>query len=156
MYDSLPFIRRPFWWTLAFFWWTLDFLVNIRLFGEHYFPQWGTYTHASSYRWPRTRRALTLFNGIPLRTRRALFLYTLYSDRILLVLNSLMEVLWTALMPFWLSTDNVICFTILVMGTIHSLRGVPGLYVRCQSCMSYEVPQMNPFTNTQKKVQGID
>ena len=35
----------------------------------------------------RARRALTLFNNIPLRTRRALSPQTLYSDSPLLVLN---------------------------------------------------------------------
>ena len=35
----------------------------------------------------RVRRALMLFNNVPLRTRRALLLYTFYSDSPLLVLN---------------------------------------------------------------------
>ena len=40
-----------------------------------------------TFRQLRARRALTLFNDVPLRTRRALSPYTLYSNSALLVLN---------------------------------------------------------------------
>ena len=52
----------------------------------------------------RTRRALTLFNDIPLSTRRALSPYTLYSDSALLVFKGNH---WIAIILFWLSTDEI-------------------------------------------------
>ena len=53
----------------------------------------------------RTRRALTLFNIDLLKTRRALSLPTLY-DSTLLVLNE--TLVNNNLMPFWLSTDDML------------------------------------------------
>ena len=39
------------------------------------------------YRRLRTRRALTLLNHVPFRTRRVLSLYKVYGDSVVLVLN---------------------------------------------------------------------
>ena len=54
------------------------------------------------YRRLRTRRALSIFNNVPLRTRRALPPLALYSHCTLLVLNG------TSIEPFWLSTDDIL------------------------------------------------
>ena len=50
------------------------------------------------FSWDRARRVLTMFNIVPLRTRRALSLYTVYGDRALLVLyNTLLNSLFAPL-----------------------------------------------------------
>ena len=54
------------------------------------------------YRQLRTRRALSILNNVPMITRTVLSPLTLYSRRILLVLNG------TSIMPFWLSTDDIL------------------------------------------------
>ena len=66
----------------------------------------------------RARRALTLFQDVPLRTRRVLSLYKVYGNSALLVLNwtslnsdnallVLNEHLWRAITPFWFSADDI-------------------------------------------------
>ena len=56
-----------------------------------WFPSLATYTH--QYKWMyflwqlRARRALTLLNDVPLRTKRVLLLYKVYGKSTLLVLN---------------------------------------------------------------------
>ena len=56
------------------------------------------------YRQLRDRRALTLFDNVLLRTRRVLLPYTLYN---IMLFWFPTEHHWTALMPFWLSTDDM-------------------------------------------------
>ena len=51
----------------------------------------------------RVRRVFILFNAVPLRFRRALSLYTLCTAIALFWFSA--KHLWTALTPFWLSTD---------------------------------------------------
>ena len=53
----------------------------------------------------RARKALSLFNGVPLETRRALLLYTVHGDIVPFWFS--IEHRLTALMPFWFSADNI-------------------------------------------------
>ena len=53
----------------------------------------------------RARRALTLFNDVPLGTRRVLSLYKVYENSTLLLLTGTYSI-YAALMPFWFSNDN--------------------------------------------------
>ena len=70
----------------------------------------------------RARRVLFNFKDVSLRTRRVISLYTLYSDSALLVLNA-MEYLWTAIMPFWLSTEKKnLCCTVTVRAPVWIVR----------------------------------
>ena len=59
-----------------------------------------------SYRQLSARRALLQVKDVPLRTRRGLSPYTLYSDSARAFWFST-EHLWTAITPFWLSTNDV-------------------------------------------------
>ena len=54
----------------------------------------------------RARRAFSLFNDVPLRTRRVLLLYKHTKSMSIAPFWFSLEYCWTALTPFWLSTDN--------------------------------------------------
>ena len=63
-------------------------------------------SHHNAFRQVRARRALTLFNNVLLRTRRALALYKVYGKLAVGPFWFLTEPHWTALVPFWFSTEH--------------------------------------------------
>ena len=68
-------------------------------------PQWIeilVYQHIHQF---RVTRALTLFNDVPLRTRKGLSLYKVYACLAPFWFST--EHRWTALTPFWYSCDGL-------------------------------------------------
>ena len=63
-------------------------------------------SHHNAFRQVRAWKALTLFNNVLLRTRRALALYKVYGKLAVGPFWFLTEHHWTALAPFWFSTEH--------------------------------------------------